>query len=132
MKSKNKQQFVTVINCMDGRTQLPVIKWIKKNYNLSYADTITEPGPVKIIAENKDENLVKSIKNRVHISVHKHGSKHIFLVAHYYCAGNPVNKEKQLKQLKKALKNIKKWGYKFDEITALWVGKKWKVEKVKF
>jgi len=127
MKTK---KFGTVINCMDGRTQLPVTKWVIKNYKIDYPDTITEAGPVKILAENKDKTLIKGIKKRVDISVNKRGSKHIFIVAHHDCAGNPEMKAIQLKQLKKAVKRLKKMGFKVKEITGLWVGKNWKVKKV--
>jgi len=128
MKKSKQQKFATVINCMDGRTQLPVSKWVIKNYQIDYPDAITEAGPVKIIAENTDKKTIESIKYRVAISVNKHKSKHLFLVAHYDCAGNPEAKSKQLKQLKKAVKNIRKWDYKVNEITGLWVGKNWKVK----
>ncbi len=130
MKKSKQKKFATVINCIDGRTQLPVADWIKKNYKIAYPDTITEAGPVKIIAENKDKTLLKSIRFRVDISVNKHLSKHIFIIAHYDCAGNPEQKNKQLKQLKKAVKNINKWGFDVKEITGLWVGKNWKVKSI--
>ena len=117
---------------MDGRTQLLVLKWVIKNYKIDFPDSITEAGPVKIIAENKNKQLIESIKYRVGISVHKHQSKHIFIVAHHDCAGNPVPKTKQLKQLKKAVKQVKKWGFEVKEVTGLWVGKNWKVKKIKF
>ena len=126
---KNKK-FASIINCMDGRTQLPVAQWVMENYGIDYPDTITEAGPVKIIADNKKKELIGAIKYRLNISVNKHGSKLIVLVTHYACAGNPVNKEKQLKQLKKALKRIEKWNYKVDEIVGVWVGKNWKVKKI--
>ena len=128
---KSTKKFGTIINCMDGRTQLPAIKWMKKTYKVDYPVTITEAGPVKIIADNKNKALIESIKYRVGISVNKHGSKHIALVAHYDCAGNPVAKEKQLKQLKKAVKQIKKWNLPVDEVVGLWIGKNWKVKKIK-
>jgi len=44
------KRFATAINCMDGRTQEPVITWIKKNYHVDFVDMITEPGPVKYLA----------------------------------------------------------------------------------
>jgi carbonic anhydrase len=128
MKKSDKKKFATIINCMDGRIQLPVAHWVIKNYKIDYPDTITEAGPVKIIAENKDKTLLKSIQYRLGISINKHKSKYIFLVAHYDCAGNPELKSKQLKQLKKAIKNIGKWGFDVKEITGLWVGKNWKVK----
>ncbi len=131
MKYSDIDKFASVINCMDGRTQLPVLQWIIENYDIDYPDMITEAGPIKIIAENKDKKLIEAIKYRLNISVNKHHSRLIFVVAHYDCAGNPVLKQKQLKQLKKALKRIKKWNYDVDKIVGLWVGKNWNVKPVK-
>jgi len=130
MKYLDIDKFATVINCMDGRTQLPVLEWIIDNYDIDYPDMITEAGPIKILAENKQKEVVEAIKYRVDISVNKHHSKHIFVVAHYDCAGNPEIKEVQLKQLKKAIKRIKKWNFEVEDIVGLWVGRSWKVKKV--
>jgi len=121
-------KFATVINCMDGRTQLPVIEWIIENFDIDYPDIITEAGPIKIIAENKNQEIINAIKQRVDISVNKHHSKHIFVVGHYDCAGNPEKKEVQLEQIKKSIEQIKKWNYPVKDIIGLWVNKNWKVE----
>jgi hypothetical protein len=43
--------FCTVINCMDGRVQLPVNKYLQKRFNVAYVDSITEAGPVRIISD---------------------------------------------------------------------------------
>jgi hypothetical protein len=133
------KKFATAINCMDGRTQIPVIKWLKKEYNIDYVDMITEPGPNKILAENTDKALVESIKRRVDISVNKHHSRIIAIIGHHDCAGNPTDKETQLHQINSAIKNIKKWGYN-TEVVGLWVdepspctqerGENWRVDKV--
>jgi carbonic anhydrase len=130
MKYLDIDKFATVINCMDGRTQLPILEWIIDNYDIDYPDMITEAGPIKILAENKQKKVVEAIKYRIDISVNKHHSKHIFVVAHYDCAGNPETKKVQLKQLKKAIKRIKKWNYNVEDIVGLWVGRSWKVKKV--
>ena len=58
MKDK---KFATAINCMDGRVQLPVINYLKDQYKIDYVDMITEPGPIKILSELKDNKLVESI-----------------------------------------------------------------------
>jgi len=113
---------------MDGRTQLPVNEYLKKHYHLDFVDTITEPGPVKILAENLAE--AASIQHRVKISVEAHGSKLIAIVAHYDCAGNPVPKEMQLEQLESALKTVRTW-YNEVQCIGLWVNEKWQVEPVK-
>ena len=67
--------FVTAINCMDGRVQLPVMECMKRRYGVEYVDCVTEPGPIKILDEKQEEATVASIRRRVDISVTKHGSK---------------------------------------------------------
>lgn len=122
--------FGTAINCMDGRAQIPVIEWLKKIYKIDYVDMITEPGPNKILSENKDGPEGHSIKRRVEISVEKHNSKLIAIAGHHDCAGNPAEKEIQLKQIRSAIKKLKLW--KFDvQIIGLWVDENWEVHEVK-
>ncbi len=115
---------------MDGRCQLPVIFWMQKKFKVDFVDTITEPGPVKILAEKKEKNVLDSIKKRLEISVEKHKSKIVAIVAHADCAGNPVEKEVQIEQLKKAKETVKSFGFKV-KIVLLWVNENWEVEKVK-
>ena len=74
--------FCTVINCMDGRVQMPVIEYLKGHFKVPYVDSITEPGPVRVLAEKTDPILLKSILNRIEISIQKHKSVGIALVAH--------------------------------------------------
>ncbi len=121
-------KFVTLVNCMDGRTQLPGIEFMKEKYGADYVDTITEPGPIKIMAEKQAG--AESIKARAQISVEKHGSKVIGVVSHYDCGGNPVGKETQLRQLADSIAMIKSWDMGFEEIIGLWIGEDWKAEQV--
>lgn len=122
--------FATVINCMDGRTQLPVNTWVKKKYGVDHVDTVTEPGPNGILAKNEDQAILDSMKRRVTISVEKHGSKVVAVVGHHDCAGNPVSEETNKKQIKQAMKTIKKWGFPV-ELVGLWVNEDWRVEEIK-
>jgi len=120
--------FGTAINCMDGRVQLPIINWMKKEFGLDYVDMITEPGPDKILAEGTAERQ-NIIKSKVDISVNKHGSKFVVIMGHDDCAGNPVPKNVHLEQIKSAMRIIKNWGYPI-EIIGVWLDINWKVEIV--
>jgi hypothetical protein len=131
MNNHVSASFATVINCMDGRTQLPVIDYMKTKFNVDYVDVITEPGPVKMIAEQRSVFQVHSIQQRVMISQEKHGSKHLALVAHHDCAGNPVEKSKQIDQLRMALNSLQLWGFK-GSVVGLWVDENWAVQEVTF
>jgi hypothetical protein len=121
--------FATAINCMDGRTQLPVIEWMKREHGVDYVDTITEPGPVRILAEAADAPALESIRRRLTISVTKHGSRRVAIVAHTDCAGNPVDKQTQFSQLRAAAATVLSWGMDV-QVDMLWLGEGWCVERV--
>jgi len=121
--------FCTAINCMDGRVQLPVIEYLKNRYNVDYVDMITEPGPIAILAEKTNTAIIDSIMYRTDISVNVHGSKLIAIVAHYDCAGNPVDKAQQLIQLEDSVELIKQ-KFHDTQILGLWVDKHWVVNEI--
>ncbi len=122
--------FATAINCMDGRVQHPVAEFLKKKYKVDHVDMITEPGPNELLAANRDKAAIESVKRRVGISTEKHGSKHIAIVGHHDCAGNPVDKETHLAHIRAAIETVKSWGVKA-EVIGLWVDDTWKVSEVK-
>lgn len=98
-------KYATCLNCIDGRSQVPVIKWITLNYPFDFVDMITEPGMDGKLADenfNIDEILIK-----VDISIEAHNSKDIFVVGHYDCAANPTDKKTHIKQIKLAVERIK-------------------------
>ena len=120
--------FYTAINCMDGRIQEPVTNYIKKKYNVLFVDMITGAGPVKILSNKKSENL-ESLISCIDISLKKHKSKGIVIVAHYDCAGNPISDEEQKKLLQKSVIFLAN-KYINVSVCGLWVDKNSKVEQI--
>lgn len=114
---------------MDGRVQLPVIKYLQARFNAKYVDSITEPCPILILAQREDINLLKSILTRVDISVEKHHSGGIALVGHYDCAGNPVPKNEQILQIKASVYFIRQ-RYEKLEVIGLWVDENWQAHEI--
>ena len=121
--------FSTALNCMDGRVQLPVNNYLQKRFNSEYVDTVTEAGINKALAEFEYNSKVKAILDRVRISVGIHKSNSIAIVGHHDCAGNPVKKEEQIKQIKKGVKFLKE-KYSNIEIIGLWVDENWEVNEI--
>ena len=121
--------FFTAINCMDGRVQKPVIEYLTGRFGVDFIDTITEPGPVRILAEQMDPDLLRSIFRRVDVSIEKHASRGIAVVAHHDCAGNPYPASVQRDQLDKAVACVKS-RYPEMPVIALWVDDSWSVSEV--
>ena len=121
--------FAAAINCMDGRTPIPAIDYVKKRFHVRYVDMITEPGPVRILSEKNDATQLQSIRRRLEISTWKHGSKSIAIAAHHDCAANPVDMETQLQQLAQSMPTIRSWGFD-KEILGVWVDENWKLRRI--
>lgn len=121
--------FCTAINCMDGRTQLPVIKYLQKRFNAQYVDCITEAGPNKVLAEQSPISVIKAIQVRLKISIDVHESRGIAVVGHHDCARNPAPQEEQIRHIKKAVAFLRQ-KYKNIEIIGLWVDEHWHVTEV--
>lgn len=121
--------FATAINCMDGRTQLPVIQYMKETCRVDYVDTITEPGPDGILGDQTDMDLVESIRRRLDISVKAHGSKYVAIIAHHDCAGNPAEPKVHLEQVERAVELVESWKYGC-KVFALWLDEQFEVHLI--
>ncbi|WP_040229043.1 carbonic anhydrase [Bhargavaea cecembensis] len=123
-----QREFVTVINCMDGRVQEPVIQWMKSQYNAKYVDSVTEAGPNKVLLGN-DPQKIDSIIERVRVSTDKHGSTVLAIAGHYDCAGHAVDGELKKARIRESVELISTWGLDV-EIIGIYVNDKWEVEEV--
>lgn len=116
----------TCLNCMDGRVQLPVLGWIKENYEVDFVDVITEAGMDGVMAGQED---ISEILRSIAISMNVNKSTRIFVVGHHDCRGNPVGRDEHLRQIRAAAVRIQ--GHWPDHpVTGLWVNDAWQVEVV--
>lgn len=122
-----QSEFVTCLNCIDGRVQLPVIQWIKENYDVEYVDLITEAGMNGALADEKYD--IKDILRKLSISVSKHKSEYIFVTGHHDCLGNPVDNKTHKKHIIKALERIKRFKSSC-KVIGLWVSEDFSVERI--
>lgn len=124
----NPPKFVTVINCMDGRVQAPVWKWMRQFGAAEYVDLITEPGADLVLSEGPAEKI-QALREKALLSVRVHSSKVIAVVGHYNCAANPSPKAQHLRQIRQSVEVVSAWGTEA-RILGLWVNRKWEVELV--
>ena len=121
--------FCTAVNCMDGRVQKPVIRYLRSRFRAKYVDMITEPGPNRLLAEHVTTGQVESILARIDISVEKHGSKGLAIVGPHDCAGNPTEEDIQLDHLKRAAWFLRD-RYPGIRVIALWIDHRWGVNEI--
>ncbi len=121
--------FFTAINCMDGRVQLPVIKYIQEKFDALYVDMITEPGPILYLSEHTEHQLASSIFYRVDLSISNHNPKGIVITGHHDCAGNPTSEDEQIIQIRKS-KAILEYRYPELPIYGLWLDDNFNVHEV--
>jgi len=114
---------------MDGRVQLPVIKYLQKRFNVEYVDSISEAGPNLILSEQKNTDLIQSILQRLKISVENHHSVGIAIVGHADCAGNPAPQDRQIMHIQRAVHFLLQ-RYINMQIIGLWVDENWEVHEV--
>jgi hypothetical protein len=121
--------FCTAINCMDGRVQLPVNRYLRQRFGVEYVDTITEAGPNLILGQRQDPALVQGILKRVTISIERHGSIGISVLGHADCAGNPAPYLDQLDQIRSSVQFLRSQ-FPGLPVIGLWVDRSWQVHEV--
>jgi hypothetical protein len=136
-------RFGTAINCIDGRVQEPVARWLRDTYHLrrhkvplrsaakprqDYVDVITEPGADKLLATGSPEALAP-VREKVEISTGRHGSTLVAVAGHHDCAANPVTPEEHQEHIRAALRTLRFWNIP-TTIIGLWVDDQWQVHEV--
>ena len=122
-------KFGTAINCIDGRTQEPVINFMKKKYDINGVDMVTFPGADGIFSVRENLDKIEIIRRSVSISIEKHHSRIIAIVGHFDCAGNPGDKEHHYAHIRKALHEVSSWNFDA-QIAGYYVNDKLQIEEV--
>lgn len=120
-----KKRFGTALNCIDGRTQIPIIKWFQENFNVDYVDLITEPGMDKVLSQGHWAEIVR-LREKTILSIEAHNSNVVAVVGHYDCAANPVSDIKHFKDIAASTYIVESWGLPV-KVVGLWVDEFWNV-----
>jgi hypothetical protein len=123
-------RFGTAINCIDGRTQEPVISFMKQKYNIDGVDMVTFPGVDGIISGRENSDKIELIRRAVSISIEKHHSHIIAVIGHFDCAANPGDKEHHYTHIRRAVQEVFSWNFD-TEVAGYYVNDKQQIEGVK-
>lgn len=112
------------LNCIDGRAQLPVIRWIVENCRVDCVDMITEPGMDGLLADPSKQ--LDEILRKVRLSIRVNNAVVLVIAAHHDCRGNPVTEAEHRRHLSSAIERFKK---EIDiPVKGLWVNEQWQGE----
>ncbi|MEK6266518.1 MAG: hypothetical protein N2B06_17370 [Clostridium sp.] len=123
-----KTKYATALNCIDGRVQIPVIRWLRRNFDVDYVDLITEPGMDKVLSQYTWFETER-LRENVIVSITAHNSNVVAVIGHYDCAANPVSDYKHFQDIVKSTYIVKSWGLPV-RVIGLWVDEFWYVHVV--
>ncbi len=104
----SEEKFATAINCMDGRSIRAVLQYFEDTFGILYVDTPSDAGSVKCC--DGDDKTLEAVRFKVvEVSIKKHGSKHVAIVAHDECAGNPISRDEQIEQIERYIDIVHSW-----------------------
>lgn len=104
----NRYKFGAIINCIDGRAQLPASDWVRFHGGVDYVDTITEPGIVRSLSAGNTK-VIEYVREKLQVSVSVHKTEIAAVIGHFDCRANPVDFEQHKKQIAKSAELIKNW-----------------------
>lgn len=116
----------TVVNCMDGMIQLPVIEFVKNVWNVGWVDVITEAAPDKILFENSDNETILRIHRNIQISLEGQKAKHLAIVSHSHCDSHKASDNKKVEMLHCIVGNLKRI-YPNADVMGIWIDKEEKI-----
>ncbi|PFG12192.1 carbonic anhydrase [Bacillus sp. es.036] len=123
-----RYRFGTALNCIDGRTQIPVTEWLKAHYQLDYIDLITEPGMDRVLSHGPAYEVARLRENTI-VSLTAHTSQVIAVVGHFDCSANPVSKCQHFKDIATSTQVVRSWGLPV-QVIGLWVDEYGRIEVV--
>lgn len=94
----SRDRYAAAITCIDGRFQMRTLEHLQTRLGARHVDNITTAGAVRHLAGTitpEGEGLLADLA----ISVDKHSTQQVAVVAHADCAGNPIPDTKQKEQL---------------------------------
>lgn len=122
-------KFGTLINCIDGRVQYPVMDYLKKTFEIEYFDAANEAGPLLTLTKKTDKCRLISLKEQIRTSLEEHDSKFVALVGHHDCTDNPGDRAFQEQQMTEALDYLQRAFGSDITYVGLYVNETWEVEE---
>lgn len=121
------EPFALAINCVDGRVQQPLLRWIRDELSLSRVDYLTVPGADAALAEHGRE--LERARETASFLTDQRDHRCALVAGHWDCLGNPVDEERHREQIRRAAEELHRWGVA-PRTLGVWIREGWSVEVV--
>ena len=101
-----RERFAVLLNCIDGRTQQPLLDWVRRELDVTYVDVVTEPGVDAVLARG-DDWTVQALLDKVCVSRLAHGAVALIVAGHHDCAANPGDAAQHASDLTAAVEALR-------------------------
>lgn len=115
--------FAVVLNCIDGRAQQPLLNWMRSQYDVDYADVVTEPGIDALLASGPRTSR-EAVLDKVCVSRLAHLSCYLVVAGHHDCAANPVPRPVHEQQIRTAVHWLRSALPRFD-VAGVYLDETW-------
>ena len=99
------ERFAVVLNCIDGRTQQPLLDWVREELDVAHVDVVTEPGVDGVLAHG-DDRALQDLLDKVCVSRLAHGAVALVVAGHHDCAANPGDAEAHAADVSRAVEAV--------------------------
>ncbi len=91
--------FGAALTCIDGRITDLVVDRLRREWGVDHVDLVTTPGPETLAHVGDGEAALSALQ----VSVDRHRSREVAVVAHTDCAANDVDDELRRRQVRETV-----------------------------
>ncbi len=121
-------EYAAAITCVDGRSDQPVVDWMKQNFLVHYVDRITVPEPDRVLPDGPADEI-ELVRHHVEYCLRTHHPAILAIAAHHDCAGGAISADEHRQRLRNAVEVLKGWRTTM-RIVGLWLNERGQVEIV--
>jgi hypothetical protein len=121
------EPFALALNCVDGRVQRPLLRWIDDALALDRVDTITLPGPDATLLDGGEEGD-RARRHATFLAERRHHAC-VIVAGHHDCLGNPVDEAEHLRGIERAADVVHGWAL-CPRTLGVWIDHEWRVRVV--
>jgi hydrogenase maturation factor len=110
----------TVVCCIDGRIQIPVVEFLRNLWNVEWVDVVTEIAPERLLSDGNEEESVRRIHENITASLVQQLEARLAVASHSGCDCNNVPDEEKREMVRASVRILRE-AHQDASIIGVWV-----------